>query len=188
MTINSPRANAIFDVGATVSLIAEAYDPDGRIVNFTLFVDDKVVSTANVVIYTSGVFPAGPHKIRARATDDKGGVTEVVSTFIVGASLVDNEIFAVWDGMNNALKAGDVTTALTFLTTGAQEKYQPIFEALLAEMPTIVASYSRPMRGQVTDGLAEYAIMRNIPEEGDTQVFYIYFSKNSNGKWLVDSM
>ena len=99
--------------------------------------------------------------------------------------LVSAEVTA---GTSNALKAGNVKTALTFLTTGVQEKYQPVFEGLIADMPTIVASYSRPIRGHVTEGLAEYAIMRNIASEGGMQVFFIHFLKDANGKWLVDSM
>ena len=59
---------------------------------------------------------------------------------------------------------------------------------MIADMPTIVASYSRPIRGHVTEGLAEYVIVRNIASEGGMQVFFIHFLKDANGKWLVDSM
>lgn len=90
--------------------------------------------------------------------------------------------------MNDALMAGDIAKALTYLTTGAQEKYKSVFEALIGDMPGIVASYSTPSRGLVTDDMAEYAIMRNIESEGDTQVFFIYFRKDDSEKWLVDSM
>ena len=50
----------------------------------------------------------------------------------------------------------------------------PVFEALIGDMPAIITSYSKPSRGLVTDDMAEYAIMRYVESEGDTQVFFIY--------------
>lgn len=132
---------------------------------------------------------AGGNTFVLRAADTAGNATQenVVFTW-VAYDPVDAPFMTVWDGMNDALKARDIEKALTFLTSGAQEKFRPVFEALIDDMPAIIASYSKPSRGLISDDLAEYAIMRFIDAEGDTQVFFIYFVKTHDGKWLVDSM
>jgi len=57
-------------------------------------------------------------------------------------------IRSLWDKMNAALVAGNVQKALGYLTEGAQDKYEPVFEALLPHMSEVVASYSPLMPGQ----------------------------------------
>ena len=132
---------------------------------------------------------SGANVFALRAIDGAGNVTQENLTLTwVAYDPIDAPALSVWDGMNGALKAGDISRALTYLTTGAQEKYKPVFEALIGDMPAIITSYSKPSRGLVTDDMAEYAIMRYVESEGDTQVFFIYFVKTSDGKWLVESM
>ena len=146
-------------------------------------------SSSGTVFAFDEVLQVGANVFVIRATDGAGNVTEENVTLTWAAyDPVDAPLMVVWDSMNNALKTGDINKALTYLTTGAQEKYRPVFEALIVDMPAIIASYSKPSRGLLSDDMAEYAIMRFIEAEGDTQIFFIYFLKGGSGKWLVDSM
>ena len=93
---------------------------------------------------------------------------------------------SIWGGMNAALIADDKATALTFLTPGAQEKYGPVFDALMSSMPDIVASYSALQRSSISPSIGEYAINRTI--DARNRIFLIYFLKDFDGVWRIDAM
>ena len=79
--------------------------------------------------------------------------------------------------MNDALLSGDITTALIFLDTPAQDKYGPALQLLLPRMPQIVASCS-PLRGaSISANVAEYGLNRTI--NGENRLFLIYFLRNN---------
>ena len=88
--------------------------------------------------------------------------------------------------MNDALLAGDKATAMQYLNTQAQEKYGRVFDALMPNMPQIIASYSPLQRGSISSSVGEYAINRTI--QGANRIFLIYFLHDSNGLWRIDSM
>ncbi|MCY7387278.1 MAG: hypothetical protein LH481_04320, partial [Burkholderiales bacterium] len=185
--IYEPYGNE-YPAGESIIFSANAYDPDGYIEKIEIVENGTVLATQlGPNFYLEQASSTGQHNVIVRATDDRGGIGEVSVSFYAVPS-VDEPILAAWNGMNDALIQGNTNKALTFLTTGAQEKYRSVFEALIGDMPSIIASYSKPSRGQLSEDMAEYAIMRDIASEGDTQVFFVYFSKDSNGKWLVDSM
>jgi hypothetical protein len=109
-----------------------------------------------------------------------------VTFVLLDLATVDRSIQAVWGAMNDALAAGDRDLALQFLTADAQEQYSPIFDALAARMPEIVASYSPLRRSLASTGYAEYGVNRTI--EGTHRLFMIGFLTNHNGLWQLDSM
>ena len=173
-------------VNAATVHVSGAFDDAVR-VTLTGAVGSQSVATA-VFAFELPLQP-GANAFSLKAIDAAGN--ETISPFSITRTVVefgDAPFFAVWDGMNAALRAGNIDQALTYLTSGAKEKYRPVFSALIAVMPTIIGSYSRPSRGQVTEDMAEYAIMRFIEADGDKQVFFIYFVKSDNGIWLIESM
>jgi len=98
----------------------------------------------------------------------------------------DAMLRAVWNGMNDALVAGNKTVAMRHVNAEAQVKYGPVFDALMPHMPAIVASYSTLEQVSLTANVAEYAITRM---DGTTKRLYlIYFMRDADGVWRIDQM
>jgi hypothetical protein len=152
--------------------------------------------TGQVVTVTAGLNGSFSARLTAQTgdplsitvTDAAGQVSPIVQSQVGNAVVdpIDAPFKAVWDGMNLALLAGNKATALTFLTTGAQEKYGPVFDVLLPYMPEILASYSPLQRVVVSTDIAEYAINRLI--NGENRIFLIYFFKDVDGTWRIAAM
>ncbi len=92
----------------------------------------------------------------------------------------------LWDEMNAALVAGDVQTAISYLTVSAQRKYQPVFEALLPHMSEIVGSYSPLGKVFIIEDMAEFVVYREI--KGELKMFFVYYLKGEDGVWRLSAM
>jgi hypothetical protein len=78
-----------------------------------------------------------------RVTDAQGMVrTEAIPIVLVDPAVVDQYLRTVWSGMSTALAAGDKAAAMRYLDAFAQQKYGPVFDALLPNMLQIVGSFS----------------------------------------------
>lgn len=98
----------------------------------------------------------------------------------------DQMFRTLWGGMNDALAAGNKDTAMRYLSENAQEKFGPVFDALLPFFPGIVASYSPLAQSSVSENIAEYGVTRL---DGATKRLYlIYFVRDANGVWRIDGM
>ncbi|MHB8535100.1 MAG: hypothetical protein ACYDBW_06590 [Sulfuricaulis sp.] len=121
------------------------------------------------------------------ATDSQGQTyTQALVVVVQDPQKMDQFFTAIWNGMNNALKGGDVNAAVHYLNESAKHKYQPVFQALLPKMGEIVASYSPLYRLSVTEDIGEYAIQRSY--NGGSRVYLTYFLKDADGVWRVDGM
>jgi hypothetical protein len=98
----------------------------------------------------------------------------------------DVPFVAAWNGMTDALKSGDKIRALSFLSDDARLKYDPVFDALMPDMPQIAASFSSLKNVSIGDEFAEYAVNRII--DGVNRIFMINFVKDSDGVWRIDQM
>ena len=76
--------------------------------------------------------------------------------------------------------------ALNYLSAEARAKYGPVFDVLMPSYGPIAASFSEPLRGDLQKDSAEYVIVRN--RGGVNQAYFIYFTRDANGVWLLDSM
>lgn len=129
----------------------------------------------------------GLYRPKVMAVDSQGRSYEQTLVVLVqDPAKVDDFFSHLWDGMNSALRSGDMNTALLYLNTTAKVKYQPVFQALLPQMRDIVASYSAPTRLSVTESIGEYAVTR--PYRGSARVYLIYFLQDADGVWRVDEM
>jgi hypothetical protein len=57
---------------------------------------------------------------------------------------------------------------------------------LLADLPTIVASYSPLQRVSLSPDIGEYAVNRTI--DGEDRIFLVYFLRGVDGVWRIDVM
>lgn len=99
---------------------------------------------------------------------------------------IDQTFNAVWNGMNGALLGGNKTAAMAYLSESAQATYGPVFDVLMSEYAQIASTWSPPLRGSLSRGLAEYAIVTTTPN-GD-HVFLVYLIRGKDGIWRLDSM
>ena len=130
---------------------------------------------------------AGIYVVRLRVTDTQGYFFDAETTIVVQDPSSMNALFtSMWNGMNAVLVSGDITTALLFLDSAAQEKYGRVWQALLPHMAEIVASYS-PIRAlAISNSIGEYGLNRTI--NGEKRLFLIYFLKNEDGVWRLNAM
>jgi hypothetical protein len=61
-----------------------------------------------------------------------------------------------------------------------------VFDALLPQMPEIIASYSSLQQVSISSDIGEYAVNRTI--NGENWIFLIYFLKDADGVWRLDAM
>jgi len=75
---------------------------------------------------------------------------------------------------------------MSFLSAGAKAKYGPVFETLSADLQQVVPTWSQPSLGTLNEAFAEYAIVTT--GASSRSVFLIYFVKDLDGIWRIDSM
>jgi len=175
-------ALALFNVqapsGLSIASYTIDYDGDGVV--------DETRTGANVtfgkVYLASGIYPV---TVTGYTTSNEA-IQQVILLPLMTAQQADTLFSAIWDGMNAALVRGDLPAALTYLNPTGQRKYGPIFEALLPHMSEIVASYSPIARVSLKESIAEYAFVTQT--NGRSKVFFVYFIKDGQGIWRLDSM
>lgn len=142
---------------------------------------------AGATAQLSITYPAGVFVATVVFTD--GGGATFTHWLVVDsrdAAQMDAMFRAIWNGMNNALVAGDKDGAMRYLSDTARQKFGPVFDVLMPYMSSIVASYSPLARASITSGIGEYAVTRM--EGGSKRLFLIYFLRDVNGVWRVDEM
>lgn len=138
--------------------------------------------TTSVTLSGRGTAMAG-----VRVTDSHGAVyTDTIPLVLIDPATLDQDLRAVWSGMTGALAAGDKALAMLHLDASAQQKYGPVFDALLTNMPQIVASFSALKAVTLSNALGEYAVNRII--NGENRLFFVYFTVNPDGIWRLGAM
>lgn len=132
-------------------------------------------------------YGAGVYTARFDATNSTGeSMSKRFVIVVQDPAQMDQRFAAMWNGMNDALIAGDKAAAMVYLSAPAQEKYGPVFDVLMPEYAAIVASFSPMYRGVLSGDMGEYVIKRNI--DGVSEVFFVYFVRGNDGIWRLDSL
>lgn len=162
----------------TVKYITADFDSDGSV--------DLGVTSPNLNMKHTYTTP-GIYIARFVISDIQGNSDlSEVSVVVKDPAAMDKHFKSIWDGMNSALVAQDKRKALAYLNGSARMKYEPIFGKLLPDFPAIVASYSALQNVSITSEIGEYAVNRVI--DGVDQIFFIYFQRDPDGVWHLDSM
>lgn len=119
-------------------------------------------------------------------TDSSGQTTLSVVIEARDPAQMDQMFTAIWNGMNNALVAGDKPGAMTYINASAQRKFGPVFDVLMPFMTEIVASYSPLARSSLSPSIGEYGVVRTF--NGQKRLYLIYFLLDSDGVWRIDEM
>jgi hypothetical protein len=93
---------------------------------------------------------------------------------------------SAWGGFAAALAARDTAQALQYFNTQGQVKYGRVLGALRTDLPRIVATLTPLHAGTISDAVGEYLVGRTI--NGVAQVFFIYFLRDADGVWRLDSL
>ncbi len=166
------------NTASSISSIQIDFDGNGSI-DYT---GTDPTAPASFTYATPGVYQAS-----ITVTDSQNNAfTQVVPVSVQDGVQMDQLFTTLLGGMNTALISGDVTKAGSYLNTAAKQKYLPVFQTLLAQMPQIIASYSPLRRVSITGEIGEYAINRTIG--GRNKLFLIYFLKDDDGVWRLDAM
>ena len=162
----------------TPQTIAIDYNGDG--------VDDFTTSNASAPLSYNYSVP-GIYKPRLTITD-AASTTYIASTVIdVKNATADAAPFQQsYARMHMALLCGDIDGALAHFTEGAKERYRPVFQALAPYMAEILNSWSPLQESEITAQYAEFAVNRLI--NGVNRIFFIYFLKDQDGVWRLDTM
>lgn len=114
-------------------------------------------------------------------------VTKTLRIVVQSVAEVDQLLRTAWNGFTQALVAQDKVAAMKSLTVSAQARYGRVFDALLASLPAVAASLSAPERGVLTGSVGEYFVTRQAPD-GTLRLFLIYFIRDVDGVWRLDTM
>lgn len=109
-----------------------------------------------------------------------------VTIQVLDPAAFDARLLALWDGVFDSVAANNLEAGLQLMTSAGKKKYRRVFEALAADMETIIQDFSRPERMSASGGIGEYAVVRL--RNGKRQVFLVYFVQGVDGVWRLDTM
>ena len=91
--------------------------------------------------------------------------------------------------MKNALTNGNIEGALAYFHESSKEEYQEVFNFLTDRIPYIAASMREIQLIYLVDRVAKYRIKKEEEVQGQTFdiTYYIYFIKDLNGLWHIES-
>ena len=164
--------------GAGVQRITADYDGDGSVDFSTSDSNAPLETTYN----TPGVYPA-----RVNVTDANGHTYNRTITVVVQSyEAMDSLLRAIYNGMLDRLRSGDIDGALRSVTGGGQAKYRAVFAELAPDLPSIVDQLGVLQGGPLGEDMAEYSVLR--ADNGQARAYLIYFIRGEDGVWRIDGM
>ena len=122
-----------------------------------------------------------------RATDDQGNVyTATTFVNIEDPRRCTLRFQSRWNSLKASLAAGDIPGALAQLGPDLQQRFQPLFQQLGSALPQVAASLGDLKVLSVVDDLAEGVVVQS--ENGTPYLYFIYFRRDSLGRWLIEEM
>lgn len=129
----------------------------------------------------------GIYPVTLRLTDSDNIQYQALLILVVqDISQMDTLFHGIWSDFTTALLSGNKIAAMHTLDGTAQRNYGSAFDVLLPHMNDIVGSFSPLLRSSISSSFGEYAIVRD--NNGQQNLFLIYFIKDQDGVWRLDSM
>jgi hypothetical protein len=130
---------------------------------------------------------AGLRMAGVRATDDQGNVYTASAVVQVDEPLTAAARFqTLWTGFRARLQASDRAGALAYLSPALRGRFEPIFQQLAADLPTIAAGLGPIELIDQVGNLAEAALVQ--VEDGASRLYFVYFRRDHRGQWLIQEM
>jgi hypothetical protein len=120
-----------------------------------------------------------------RVTDLNGQVrTAATLVHVYDLAALDLRLQAVWQGLKDALRAGDITRALTFVHTDTRARYELSFQQFSPAALANIDQYMTTVQFiEAAFGGARYEMVR--PLGGQTQLFAVWFQIDGDGLWRL---
>ncbi|HSF07242.1 MAG TPA: hypothetical protein VLG10_15775 [Methylomirabilota bacterium] len=127
----------------------------------------------------------GIYTATVRITDERGGVHTTATVVPVSdQAALDARLQAIWHGLKDALRAGDLARASTFIHSETRAAYA---DQLNRFSPTTLASIDTHMTTiqlvEVGPGGAQYEMLRD--RDGQTLSFAVWFQLDQDGLWRL---
>ncbi|MDT8317390.1 MAG: hypothetical protein RQ824_05300 [bacterium] len=91
--------------------------------------------------------------------------------------------------MKDTMTLSNIETILNFNHPSSQQKYSRVFNNLKERLPAIAESMSEVHMDYMRGDTAEYSVSRleNVSGEMKEITYFIYFVKDNNGLWRIES-
>lgn len=120
-------------------------------------------------------------------TDDQGRIATATTTLqVLDATATVAMLQAKWDGLKAALAARDIPQATAAIAVGVRARFQAVFQALDADLPSIAPTLGAVAITRVTEGLAEGVVQR--VQGGKAYLYFIYWAPDADGIWRIIEM
>jgi hypothetical protein len=139
--------------------------------------------------YTVRMTAEGMYSFTVSAPGPDGNTyQDTITIAVLNKAQLDALLKAKWEGMKNALKDGNTTSALNYIMSSSQQKYSEAFKVLQANISQIASGMQNIELVYVGEKVAKCRIRRDQIINGQMQTiaYYIYFSKNPNGIWQIE--
>jgi hypothetical protein len=119
-------------------------------------------------------------------TDNQGNVyTEMAVVNVLSRAEMDALLISKWEGMKGALSQGNINEALNYFVTDSRGEYREIFELLIPQLPALVSAMREINMVEIKANMAEYYVKRF--QRGVDISYFIYFMRDENGIWRINS-
>lgn len=146
--------------------------------------------TGSVEEYTAQMTAEGIYYFTAEATDAENNIyTDTVAVQVLDRAELDALLKAKWNGMRTSLINDDITGAITHFYESSRGDYEEIFNTLSSDISEI-ASTMREIELIYSEGrITKYRIKKQEQVQGQNydMTYYIYFIKDHNGMWRIES-
>lgn len=117
-------------------------------------------------------------------TDNSGNTySDTIAITVLNKMEIDTLLKGKWTSMVNSLKSKDTATALTYIFPATKASYQKMFNALIDQLPSIVATQTEVNLFSVKDNVAEYELV--TIENGKAYSYEVIFIRDTNGLWVI---
>jgi len=129
----------------------------------------------------------GTYQARFNLTGDRDIVYQKsVTIVVVDPARIDNMLMGQWAEMVEALTRGEKERAISYFGETSQKKYTDIFDKLMPQMSDIFRTASSLQKISLDQRIGEYAINRIVG--GENRIFFVYFLRDDDGVWRIDSL
>ena len=123
----------------------------------------------------------------ATVADARGRQSTVTASVNVeDPQTVTTRFQGLWTGLKTRLGAGDLPGALAHLAPNLQPRFQAVLQQLQPDLSAIAAGLGDLEVLEQVGDLAETAIVQQ--ENGVPFLYFIYFHRDSLGRWLIEEM
>ncbi len=141
--------------------------------------------------YTVTFTAEGVYQLTASVTGpDSITYKDTTTIAVLSRTEMDALLKAKWEGMKTKLAAQDVEGAVGYFSNAAKDKYRGVLNLLLPNLPTIVAGMQPINMDYIRRDVAEYRIsrMETINAQNTEITYFIYFVKDTDGLWKIESL